>query len=310
MKNRIRYDRHKSAKIKKAKSIILFAAVALLVIAGGALMAKKVFNYFEITQAKQIETSDEIINSNGDADVSADDKEIKGDQNPDSETPEFVQHYLDQQMRGEMPDGADGQKVVYLTFDDGPSETVTPQILDVLKAENVHATFFVVGKYVDGSEKQKELVKRIAEEGNAIGIHSYSHDYNYLYPNKSVNTDNFMADVEKTNEALRNVLGDDFETKAIRLPGGHMTWKNTQALDTIFKENGYSYIDWNALSKDAEGPKKTAEQLAQEAINTAGAKEKVVLLMHDTYGKEETAKSLPAIIKYFKEQGYQFKVIK
>lgn len=64
------------------------------------------------------------------------------------------------------------------------------------------------------------------------------------------------------------------------------------------------------LSKDAEGPKKTAEQLAQEAINTAGAKEKVVLLMHDTYGKEETAKSLPAIIKYFKEQGYQFKVIK
>ena len=306
MKNRIRYDRHKSAKIKKAKSIILFIAVALFVIAGGALMAKKVFNYFEITQAKQIET----INSNGDADVSADHKEIKGDQNPDSETPEFVQHYLDQQMRGEMPDGADGQKVVYLTFDDGPSETVTPQILDELKAENVHATFFVVGKYVNGSEKQKELVKRIVEEGNAIGIHSYSHDYNYLYPNKSVNTDNFMADVEKTNEALRNVLGDDFETKAIRLPGGHMTWKNTQALDTIFKENGYSYIDWNALSKDAEGPKKTAEQLAQEAINTAGSKEKVVLLMHDTYGKEETAKSLPAIIKYFKEQGYQFKVIK
>ena len=74
----------------------------------------------------------------------------------------------------------------------------------------------------------------------AIGIHSYSHDYNYLYPNKSVNTDNFMADVEKTNEALRNVLGDDFETKAIRLPGGHMTWKNTQALDDLFKQNGYS----------------------------------------------------------------------
>lgn len=308
MKNKTRYDRQKSAKIKRARSIILFVSVALLVLAGGALMAQKVFHYFDTAQAKQIETGNETPNDN--TGNNANNDEIHGDQDPNSEKPEFVQHYLDQQMRGEMPDGADGQKVVYLTFDDGPSETVTPQILDILKAENVHATFFMVGKYINGSEVQKELVKRVVSEGNAIGIHSYSHDYNYLYPNKSVNTENFMADVEKTNTALRNILGDDFETKAIRLPGGHMTWKNTKALDDEFKKDGYSYIDWNSLSKDAEGPKKNAEQLAQEAINTAGSKEKVVLLMHDTYGKEETAKSLPAIIKYFKEQGYQFKVIK
>jgi len=302
MKNRIKYNRHESDKVRKAKSIILFATVTLLVIIGGALMAKKVFNYFETIQAKEIDTSSEYVDN--------DDKEIKDDQNSDSETPEFIQHYLEQQMRGEMPDGADGQKVVYLTFDDGPSETVTPKILDILESENVHATFFVVGKYVDASENGRNLVKKAFDCGNAIAIHSYSHDYNYLYPGRSVNIDNFMSDIDKTNAALKKAIGEDFETKAVRLPGGHMTWKNTQALDAVFKEKGYSYIDWNALSKDAEGPKKNAEQLAQEAINTSGTKQKVVLLMHDTYGKEETAKSLPAIIKHFRDEGYQFKVIK
>ena len=312
MKNKTRYDRLKSNKIKKSKTIILFTSVAILVIAGGTLMAEKVFHYIDKTQAMQIESTQEVSNDNGENNENKEDSNdvTKGDQDQYSENPAFIERYLDQQMRGEMPDGADGQKVVYLTFDDGPSETVTPKVLDILKQENVHATFFVVGKYVDGSEKGKELVKRAVDEGNAIAIHSYSHDYNYLYPNRTVNTDNFMADVDKTNAALKKALGDDFETKAIRLPGGHMTWKNTKALDNIFKENGYSYIDWNALSKDAEGPKKNAEQLAQEAINTSGTKEKVVLLMHDTYGKEETAKSLPAIIKHFKDQGYQFKVIK
>ena len=62
--------------------------------------------------------------------------------------------------------------------------------------------------------------------------------------------------------------------------------------------------------KMRKGQRKNAEQLVQQVIETTGSKQKVVLLMHDTYGKEETAKSLPAIIKHFKEQGYQFKVIK
>ena len=67
---------------------------------------------------------------------------------PVAEDVAFMEKYLAQQMKGQKPDGADGKKVVYLTFDDGPSETVTPKMLDALKAENVHATFFVVGKNV------------------------------------------------------------------------------------------------------------------------------------------------------------------
>ena len=222
----------------------------------------------------------------------------------------FVEKYLDQQMKGQMPDGADGKKVVYLTFDDGPSETVTPHILDTLKAENVHATFFVVGKAVDESEATKNLIKREVEEGNAIGNHTYSHNYNYLYPNKTVNVDNFMADVDKTNQSLKNILGEDFSTRAIRFPGGHMTWKGMDAMDAAMKEKDYHQVDWNSITRDAEGKPKNAEQLKQELIKTITGRQKAVILMHDTYGKEETAKALPEIIKYLKEQGYEFRTMK
>ena len=74
-------------------------------------------------------------------------------------------------------------------------------------------------------------------------------------------------------------------------------------------DNNMTYIDWNALSKDAEGKKKNADELFQNAVDTSKNKEIVVLLMHDTYGKEETAKSLPKIIEYFKNSGYEFKTL-
>ena len=186
----------------------------------------------------------------------------------------FVEKYLNQQMKGQMPDGADGKKVAYLTFDDGPSETVTPKILDTLKAENVHATFFVVGKAVDESNITKNLIKREVDEGNAIGNHTYSHNYNYLYPNKTISVDNFMADVNKTNQSLKNILGENFSTRAIRFPGGHMTWKGMDSMDDAMKEKDYHQVDWNALTKDAEGEPKNAEQLKQELIKTVMVEKK------------------------------------
>lgn len=310
MRYKPRRDKSKAKNIYKAKVIILCVSIALLVIVGSAMMAQRFIIYMDTVQAKDNQT---LLNDKDGANNSDNlDSEGINVDNLDvpSDTPEFVQRYLDQQMKGEMPDGADGVKVVYLTFDDGPSETVTPQILDELKAEGVQATFFVLGKAVDSSDENKALIKRAVSEGNAIGIHSYSHNYNYLYPNKVVNVDNFKEEVDKTNASLRSVLGDNYSTKAIRLPGGHMTWKGTEALDKYFEQEGYSYIDWNALSKDAEGPEKNAEQLVQEVVETTGSKQKVILLMHDTYGKEETAKSLPGIIHYFKENGYEFRVIK
>ncbi|WP_459480059.1 polysaccharide deacetylase family protein [Clostridium saccharoperbutylacetonicum] len=315
-----RRNNNKMKNIKRARTTILFIIVAIFVIVGSALAAQK----FSASR-QAVQALDEVKD---DKNQKLDSSSTKEDQNGSTETAPtkesdsgvedvaFVEKYLNQQMKGQKPDGADGKKVAYLTFDDGPSETVTPQILDILKAENVHATFFLVGKEIDASEANKNLVKREYAEGNAIGNHTYTHDYNYLYPKNKINVNTCMSDFEKTNQSLKNVLGQDFSTRAVRFPGGQMTWEKsdpqgTVAIDKALHDKDYHQIDWNALSGDAESKaKRTAEQLTQEAIKTIGKREKVIILMHDTYGKEETAKALPGIIKYLKDQGYEFKILK
>lgn len=203
-----------------------------------------------------------------------------------------------------------GEKVVFLTFDDGASTTVTPEVLKVLRDEGVKATFFLTGKSIErGGEEARKLVKQEFEEGHAIANHSYSHDYNSLYPNRTLNLDTFIADFKKTDEILTDILGKYFSTRVIRCPGGYMSWKGMDKLDQYLLENNMVSIDWNALNADSEGRKKNSQQLAEYAIETSKGKEMVVLLMHDTYGKEETAKALPEIIRYFKDNGYKFKTL-
>ena len=314
MKHNHGYNKNKVKNIKTARTMILFIVITVFVVGGSTLMAIKFSEGKQAVQA--LDVNKEISSESSGEDNMNNKNELNSDlysleNDPVADDIVFVEKYLNQQMKGQMPDGADGKKVAYLTFDDGPSETVTPLILDTLKAENVHATFFLVGKAIDESNVTKNLVKREVQEGNAIGNHTYSHNYNYLYPNKTVNVDNVMADVNKTNQSLKNILGENFSTRAIRFPGGHMTWKGMDAMDAVLKEKDYHQVDWNALSKDAEGKPKNAEQLKQELIKTIPAgRQKAIILMHDTYGKEETAKALPEIIKYLREQGYEFRTMK
>lgn len=299
MKHRYRYKRTKK---KKMQNSILFIVIVAFVIGGSALMAVKFSEGKETVQALE-------FNKQGDSNET----EIKIttlEDDPIADDIAFVEQYLNQQMKGELPTGADGKKVVYLTFDDGPSETVTPKILDVLKDNDVHATFFVVGKEIDKNPDTKELIKRIVQEGNAIGNHTYSHNYNYLYPNKKVDVDNVLADIEKTNKILKDILGEKFSTRAIRFPGGHMTWKGMDKMDDVMIQMDYHQVDWNSMTGDAEGRPKCAEQLKAELVRTIYGRQKAVILMHDTYGKEETAKVLPEIIEYLKNQGYEFRTMK
>ena len=202
------------------------------------------------------------------------------------------------------------KKIVFLTFDDGTSTTVTPEILRILKEENVKATFFLTGQNIErGGDKAKSLIKQEFDDGHAIANHSYSHDYKILYPNRVLNLEAFKQDFNKTDKILKEVLGENFSTRVIRCPGGYMSWKGMGQLDEYLKEKNMFSIDWNALNGDAEGKRKNAEELKNYAIKTAEGKEMVVILMHDTYGKEETAKSLPGIIKYFKNNGYEFRTL-
>ncbi len=202
-----------------------------------------------------------------------------------------------------------GKKQVFLTFDDGPSLTNTPKILDILKKNDVKGTFFVIGKSlkIDGAPA---ILKQIYDDGMAIGNHSYSHNYKYLYPKRTLNLANFNEDFEKNAKLINASLGlPNFKTRVIRCPGGQMSWKNTKPLSDYLIDHNMASIDWNGLNGDAEGPKKNAEQLFQEAVKSGQKKNLVVLLMHDTYGKEDTVKSLDKIIKHYKSLGYEFKTL-
>ena len=204
----------------------------------------------------------------------------------------------------------DGKKVVFLTFDDGTSKTNTPEVLRILKENNIKATFFLTGSNIEnGWETAKDLVRQEFNSGHAIANHSYSHDFKLLYPGRNLDMEAFKADYEKNDKLLKSILGENFTTHVMRCPGGYMSWKNMDPLKDYLNENKIASIDWNALNADAEGPKKNAQQLVDFAIKTAQGKEMVVLLMHDTYGKEETVKALPSIIKYFKDNGYEFRTL-
>ena len=212
------------------------------------------------------------------------------------------------------PVRTDGKKVAYLTFDDGPSTTNTPEVLKILDKYNIKGTFFVLGNSIKDNTQAQEILKTIAGNGHAIANHTYSHDYKYLYPNKVMNVENITNDIEKNNALLKEILGKDFETKTVRFPGGYWSWEGRVAMKERMLEKGYLNVDWNALNGDAEGKKKDAEGLFQKvktSVDNLGPNaDSVVILMHDTYGKEETVKALPQIIEYLQGKGFEFRTMK
>lgn len=194
------------------------------------------------------------------------------------------------------------EKTVYLTFDDGPSKSVTPLILDLLKQENIKATFFVLGTR---AKANPEILKREYLEGHYIANHGYSHIYGDIY----VNPQAVLDEYNKTRDIVKEILGTDYDGHLFRFPGGSTggKYKTIKAeAKTLLSDNNVAYIDWNSLSNDAAGAK-TKEAIIQNTIETVGTKNSVVILMHDAGDKILTYEALPEIIKYLKEQGYSFK---
>lgn len=204
----------------------------------------------------------------------------------------------------------DGRKVAYLTFDDGPSSTITPQILDVLDNNNVKATFFVLGSTIEKNQHSAEILKRMAKNGHAIANHGYSHDYKYLYTDGWINVDNLMHDMEKNLNLLKSILGNDFNTRLMRLPGGYGGKNGITPFNEALDKRGWYQSDWNALNGDAEGAPKNPQQLLEELKKTIGNKETVIILMHDTYGKENTVAYLQSAIDYLKSEGFELRTLK
>ena len=195
------------------------------------------------------------------------------------------------------------EKQVYLTFDDGPSRDITGQVLDILKQEQVPATFFVLGARVD---LYPEVLQRIYNEGHYIANHGYSHIYSEIYESKDTV---FHEYIECENAIKRALNNEDYNSFLFRFPGGssggyYKTVKSKAR--ELLTSYGFAFTNWNCLTGDAEG-KNTKEECIQEFINTKADQSSLIVLMHDSNDKPQTVEALPEIIRILKDEGYVFK---
>ena len=174
------------------------------------------------------------------------------------------------------------EKVVYLTFDDAPSKIVFKDILDILKKEDVKATFFVIGNQVKGNE---EILKRAYDEGNSIGLHSFTHEKKNLY----TSNEKFLDEMLRTQKAIEDVIG--CSPRILRFPFGanNSFYKLKKDLVKLLHDND---LRPSRILKNSKSDKDT-----------------VVLLMHASPLHKNTATALPDIIAYYKAKGYTFKTI-
>ena len=195
------------------------------------------------------------------------------------------------------------EKIAFLTFDDGPNISVTPKVLDILKEENIKASFFVIGKCVDANP---EITKRAYDEGHYIANHGYSHNNNLLYKS----SDSFLNEVKKTDLAIGNAIGvPDYCSHLFRFPNGFMSPSNKSKKKEavrLLQDIEYNYIDWNCLNNDSV-KKYSSSQLLNNLIKSSKNKDILVILMHDTKDVSNSSLVLKDSIKYLKDNGYVFK---
>ena len=186
-------------------------------------------------------------------------------------------------------------KVIYLTFDDGPSN-YTAQLLDVLKKYNVKATFFVTGY---GSD---EMIKREYDEGHTVALHTYSHTYKTVY----ASMDAYFNDLQQISDRVERITGH--KSYIVRFPGGSSNTVSSKskcimtALAHELENRGYVYYDWNVSSGDA-GSTTDTNQVYYNVVNRLG-NGRYVVLQHDS--KSYSVKAVERIIQYGLNNGYTF----
>ena len=192
--------------------------------------------------------------------------------------------------------------VIWLTFDDGPSSNITPKVLDILKEENIKATFFVINY----SQSNEHLIKRIVEEGHTIGIHGYSHEYSKIYKSKET----FMSNVYTLQDRIYKTTG--VKSMYTRFPGGSSNTVSKKYCKGIMTEltkemlaKGFKYYDWNISSGDAGGAK-NATDVYNNVTKNLSKKRGNMVLMHDFGSNKKGLEALPKIIEYAKKEGYTF----
>ena len=189
--------------------------------------------------------------------------------------------------------------IIYLTFDDGPG-IYTARLLDILKRYGIQASFFVTGFGED------DLIRREYDEGHTVALHSFSHDYSYVYSS----VENYYADLDTIKERVKRITGSD--PILIRFPGGSSNTVSRRYdgrshimsyLTSDVENHGYTYFDWNVNSGDADGAS-SSDEVYENVVNSLKVGGESVVLQHDV--KEFSVNAVERIIQYGLENGYIF----
>jgi peptidoglycan/xylan/chitin deacetylase (PgdA/CDA1 family) len=178
-------------------------------------------------------------------------------------------------------------KAIALTFDDGPWPTTTTQILDILHRNNIKATFFWVGRYL---QTYPELGKQVAAAGHAIGNHTWNHQY-FKY-----NEEGAAREIDRTTSLIEELTG--VKTSMFRPPGGILN----NGLAAYAQKRNYTVVMWSADSLDWRTATQSLMENVMRQANSGG-----IVLMHDGGGnRSRTVEALPDIIAKFRKEGYTF----
>jgi peptidoglycan/xylan/chitin deacetylase (PgdA/CDA1 family) len=176
---------------------------------------------------------------------------------------------------------------IAMTFDDGPSEKLTPELLDILAAHHIHATFFVIG---ENAERYPEILKRAVREGHEIGNHSWSHPFFAKMSDAAV-----RRELQKTDDVIRAAIGT--RPVLVRPPYGSITTRQKQ---WIHAEFGYQIILWDVdpLDWKRPGPAIVTSRIVR------GTRPGSIVLSHDIHAG--TIKAMPATLDQLQAKGFKF----
>jgi peptidoglycan/xylan/chitin deacetylase (PgdA/CDA1 family) len=180
------------------------------------------------------------------------------------------------------------EKVIYLTFDDGPIPEVTPWVVGLLDKYNVKATFFMVG---DNIRKHPDIYQLVIDAGHRIGNHTYNHIRGFEYW-----SDNYLANADKANELMH--------TNLFRPPHGHMRW-----VQYLVLKHYYKIVMWDVVTRDYSTKLRGPQVLANVMRYTRNGS---IITFHDSLKSWDNGNlqyALPRSIEFLLEEGYEFGVL-
>ena len=308
---------------RKLKIAAVISVICLLVVALAALSAVIILKNKEIIDFKaEVARNEAIITENGTtvADLQKENKtikeqneQIKGELESAKQENDKLKSenkkYLDEnnKLKSEIAtlkaQKNTGNKVCYLTFDDGPSEN-TLGILKVLKKYNAKATFFVI------NTSKFDYVKQIHADGHTVGLHTDSHVYSSIYSS----IDAYFADLNSISNRVEKLTG--VKSTVMRFPGGSSNGISKKHCPGIMSKlvnevpaRGYSYFDWNVDSGDADSNTPSYTYILNRVLQGASGKNAICVLMHDASAKTTTVQALPYIIEGLAQRGYRFEAL-